>query len=324
MPKKTPARKLAKNVKAVAKQTKKTAATISRNVKETLKQGKKIAAAFGKKPAKKTAPKKAPKKKAAPPPPPRPPRPLPPRIRMAGRDSFELTEAPYAAGKTVFRKLSSIERNGEKFDQLKDPDDFWAAEIKGNKTWEVFRTAEQLADKLKHYKAIEENRLDISDIQVLKFHGKPRAWRDEKLADKAAIEKENDELKPILNELYGAKKVDNPKKYKTKNDYLFALLKDKDESDKREAATAKAMRSMNRANKALSKRMAELEELTNKLLAQKQKAKKKAAKKAVKKVATKTTSRKVVSKKAAKKVAPKKAAPKKAAKKVAKKKGGKK
>jgi hypothetical protein len=90
-----------------------------------------------------------------------------------GKDFYSVRELSTRKNKTVQAFLSDIHEHRANIDALKKPKEFWAAEIYGHGTYQLFSTTADLVKKLSTYKGLqtEDPTEALKNIKVIHVKG---------------------------------------------------------------------------------------------------------------------------------------------------------
>lgn len=91
---------------------------------------------------------------------------------VPGKSSYKVREL--SNKNTVAKFVDDLEKRADEIDALKKPEEYFAAEIYGHKTWTVFGSSEQLARKLGTYKGLREEhpKKSLQQIKIIRIKGR--------------------------------------------------------------------------------------------------------------------------------------------------------
>jgi hypothetical protein len=91
-----------------------------------------------------------------------------------GKDSYTVRELSSRKNRTVDAFITDVKGRSDEIDLLKREPEFWAAEIYGHGTYQLFGSMEQLAAKLNTYKGLKEEnpREALRNIKVIRVKGR--------------------------------------------------------------------------------------------------------------------------------------------------------
>lgn len=285
-------KKLARDAKAVSRQSKKATKNVAANLKQT---GKLIRAITGSKtkPKSKATKEKTPKKAAAKkqtkrdttsvPPPPKPKRSTSKKHTPAqpGASSYRLTDL--ASGKNLGQLFSNLEENVDKIDALKPEGARWAFKIYDRQSLAVYRSMRQVLGHIGYLSNVEQlKKPAIDKISFLTIGGTPKEYQNKRKGERMELDKRNAETISEVRRTVGGS---TEGRSKTKNELLHDLLERNKQADKEKRAA-------NAAAKKAAKRAAETETRLQKLEKQLQKLLAAKPKKATKKRETKKSTTK--------------------------------
>jgi hypothetical protein len=92
---------------------------------------------------------------------------------IPGKSSYTVRELSSKKNGTVKQFIADLEGHTDELDALKRPNDFWAAEIYGHKTYQLFGSMEALARKLASYRGLQEEnpRAALQHIKIVQVKG---------------------------------------------------------------------------------------------------------------------------------------------------------
>lgn len=109
------------------------------------------------------------------------------------KKSYTVSELSHKSHRTVKTFVVDLEEHSAEVDSLKRPQEFWAAEIYGNKTYLLYSNISELAKKLASYRGLQEEhpRKALKNIKIIKVSGQDaeKYFREKEAQRKLSREK---------------------------------------------------------------------------------------------------------------------------------------
>lgn len=93
---------------------------------------------------------------------------------VPGKDRYTVRELSSRNNRTVKSQIADFEAHSNTIDALKKPEEYWAAEIYGHGTYQLYASVEQLARKLATYRGLQEEnpKKALKNIKIIRVSGR--------------------------------------------------------------------------------------------------------------------------------------------------------